>query len=117
MKIGEAGGRLSLVRVIAAMVVGAVVLGGIGYLFDLILGPVIQMSGWWTVFGSGGFILGGMMQAAREFAVPPPAERRAVRAFVRAREAAEAARTPQAPDAATAPDAPKATSTPPAPEA
>ena len=99
MKIGEAGDSLSLVRVIAAMIVGSVVLGGIGYVFDLVVGPMIQMSGWWTVFGSGGFILGGMLQAAREFTVPQPAERRAVAAEVRARQAAEAASEPPAADA------------------
>jgi hypothetical protein len=49
------------------------------------------MSGWWTVFGSGGIILGGMLQAAREFAVPQPAERRALAAERRARRAARPA--------------------------
>ncbi|MGE3273406.1 MAG: hypothetical protein AB7P40_32025 [Chloroflexota bacterium] len=91
MKIGVAGDSLSLARVIAAMIVGAVVLGGAGYLFDLAIGPMIQMSGWWLVTGSGGLILGGMIQAAREYAVPQPAERRAVAAEVRARQAAEEA--------------------------
>jgi hypothetical protein len=90
MKIGVAGDGLSLARVIAAMVVGAVVLGVLGYLFDLAIGPMIAMSGWWTVTASGGLILGGMLQAAREWAVPQPAERRVVAARIRAREAAEA---------------------------
>ena len=90
MKIGEAGDSLSLVRVIAAMVVASAALAGIGYLFDLIIGPVIGMSGWWTVFCTGGFILGGMIQATREFAVPQPAERRALAAEIQAREQAEA---------------------------
>jgi hypothetical protein len=90
MKIGEPGDSLSLVRVIGAMVVGAVALAGIGYLFDLIVGPAIGMSGWWTVFCTGGFILGGMIQAAREFTVPQPAERQAVAAEARAGEQAEA---------------------------
>jgi hypothetical protein len=99
MKIGEAGDSLSLVRVIAAMIVGGAALAGIGYLFDLVIGPVINMSGWWTVFCTGGIILGGMIQAAREFAVPRPAERRAVAAEARAREQA------QAPEKATTPDA------------
>lgn len=89
MKIGEPGDSLSLVRVIGAMVVGAVALAGIGYLFDLIVGPAIGMGGWWTVFCTGGFILGGMIQAAREFTVPQPAERQAVAAEARAREQAE----------------------------
>ena len=89
MKIGEAGDSLSLARVIGAMVVGAVALAGIGYLFDLIVGPAIGMSGWWTVFCTGGFILGGMIQAAREFTVPRPAERQAVAAEARARAQAE----------------------------
>src|SRR4051794_3147476 len=99
MKIGEAGDSLSLVRVIGAMVVGGAALAGIGYLFDLIVGPAIAMSGWWTVFCSGGIILGGMIQAAREFAVPQPAERRAVAAELRAREQADAEKAAPAPDA------------------
>ncbi len=90
MKIGEAGDSLSLVRVIGAMVVAGAALAGIGYLFDVIVGPAIGMSGWWTVFATGGFILGGMVQATREFAVPQPAERRAVAAEAQAREQAEA---------------------------
>jgi len=98
MKIGEAGDSLSLVRVIGAMVVAGAALAGIGYLFDLIVGPAIGMSGWWTVFGTGGFILGGMIQATREFAVPQPAERRALAAAA-AREQAEARSAAPAPDA------------------
>ena len=94
MKIGGAGDRLSLVRVIAAMVVAGAALAGIGYLFDLIVGPAIGMSGWWTVFGTGGIILGGMLQAVREFAVPAPAEPRALAA-----EAAQADESAPAPDA------------------
>jgi hypothetical protein len=90
MKIGEAGDSLSLARVIGAMVVGGAALAGIGYLFDLIVGPAIAMSGWWTVFCTVGIILGGMIQASREFAVPQPAERRAVAAELQAREQAEA---------------------------
>ena len=89
MKIGEAGDSLSLARVIGAMLVAGAALAGVGYLFDLIVGPAIGMSGWWTVFGAGGIILGGMIQATREFAVPQPAERRAL-AEARAREQAEA---------------------------
>src|SRR4029078_290540 len=88
MKIGEAGDSLSLVRVLAAMVIGGAAFAGLGYLFDLLVAPAIVMSGWWTVFGSGGFILGGMIQATREFAVPQPAERRAVAAERPAREQA-----------------------------
>jgi hypothetical protein len=90
MKIGEAGDNLSLVRVILAMLVGAIVLGGVGYAFDLVVGPAIRMSGWWTVFATGGLILGGMLQAAREFTVPQPAERREVAARLRAQQEAEA---------------------------
>ena len=86
MKIGESGDSLSLARVIGAMVVAGAALAGIGYLFDLIVGPAIGMSGWWTVFCMGGIILGGMIQAAREFAVPQPAERRAVAAELQARD-------------------------------
>ena len=94
MKIGEPGDNLSLVRVLAAMVACGAALAGLGYLFDLIVGPAIGMSGWWTVFGAGGIILGGMIQATREFAVPQPAERRALAAEARARRAAEAPETP-----------------------
>src|SRR3954465_9422048 len=94
MKIGEAGDSLSLVRVLAAMIVGGAALAGIGYLFDLIVGPSISMSGWGTVFASGGIILGGMIQATREFAVPQPAERRALAAERRARAQAAAASAP-----------------------
>jgi hypothetical protein len=106
MKIGEAGDGLSLVRVLAAMVIGGAALSGIGYLFDLLVGPAIDMSGWWTVFGSGGFILGGMIQATREFAVPQPAERRALAAEARARAASEAPASTETPpsDAATTPE-------------
>jgi hypothetical protein len=90
MKIGQPGDSLSLVRVLAAMVVCGAALAGLGYLFDLIVGPAISMSGWWTVFGSGGVILGGMIQATREFAVPQVPERRALAAEARARAASEA---------------------------
>jgi hypothetical protein len=90
MKIGVAGDGLSLVRVFAAMALGGAALAGLGYLFDLVVGPAISMSGWWTVFGSGGIILGGMLQATREFAVPQPAERRALAAERRAARAAAA---------------------------
>jgi hypothetical protein len=80
------------------MVVFGAALAGLGYLFDLIVGPAIGMSGWWTVFGPGGFILGGLIQATREFAVPQPAERRALAAEARAKRAAEAAQAePMAP--------------------
>ena len=105
MKIGVAGDSLSLARVIAAMIAAAVVLAGFGYLFDLIVGPSIAMSGWWTVFATGGFILGGMIQATREFAVPQPAERRAVAAELRARRQAEAAAASETEAAAPKPDA------------
>ncbi|MCC7368271.1 MAG: hypothetical protein IT306_07610 [Chloroflexi bacterium] len=91
MKIGDAGDSLSLVRVILAMLVGGLVLGVVGYGFDRAIGPMIAMNGWWTVFASGGFILGGMLQAAREFGDPQPAERRVMAARTRAREAAESA--------------------------
>ena len=110
MKIGEAGDSLSLVRVIGAMVVAGAALAGIGYLFDLIVGPAIGMSGWWTVFCTGGIILGGMIQAAREFVVPQPAERQAVAAEARAREQADAQNaTPTADAASTESAAPAST--------
>jgi len=105
MKIGEAGDGLSLVRVLAAMVVCGAALAGVGYLFDLVVGPAISMSGWWTVFCAGGIILGGMIQAAREFAVPQPAERRALAAERRARAQAEAPAHEQAEAPASSRDA------------
>jgi hypothetical protein len=86
VKLGEPGDGLSLARVFGAIVVGGVVLGLVGYIFDLVVGPAIAMGGWWTVFGAGGVILGAMIQAAREFAVPAPAEHEAVARAVRARE-------------------------------
>lgn len=88
MNIGVAGDRLSLARVIGAMVVVAALLGAIGYAFDLLIGPLISMGGWWTVFATGGFILGGMLQAAREFAVPSEAERESIEEETAARVAA-----------------------------
>jgi len=104
MKIGQPGDRLSLVRVLAAMVVGGAALAGIGYLFDLIVGPAISMSGWWTVFCAGGIILGGMIQATREFAVPQPAERRALAAEARARaQAAAQTEAPEVPESTESP--------------
>jgi hypothetical protein len=121
MKIGKAGDGLSLARVIIAMAVGAIVLGGAGYLFDRAIGPMIEMNGWWTVTGSLGLILGGMFQAAREWAIPQPDERRAVAARLRARaaaeEAAEAAAEAEAKagDTDTAPVASAKTSEPAAP--
>lgn len=99
MKIGRPGDSLSLPRVLAAMVLGGVVLGAVGYLFDLLAGPLIGMSGWWTVFGSGGIILGGMLQAVREFAVPSPEEQEELREEAAAREAAVAAHETEAAEA------------------
>src|SRR3954469_17524850 len=112
MKIGTAGDGLSLVRVLAAMVVCAAALAGLGYLFDLIIGPAISMSGWWTVFGAGGFILGGLVQAAREFAVPQPFERRALAAEARARRATEAAESAEATGSADPASSPAESPTP-----
>ena len=90
MNIGTPGDSLSLARVFVAMIVGGAALSGIGYLFDLAVGPAIAMSGWWTVFGTGGICFAGMLQAAREFTVPQPAERRAVAAEARAKAQAAA---------------------------
>jgi hypothetical protein len=90
VKIGQAGDRLSLARVFGVMLAGGILLGLVGYLLDLIVGPMISMNGWWTVFASGGVIIGAMIQCTREYAVPQPAERRAVEAEVRAREQASA---------------------------
>ena len=86
MKIGQPGDRLSLARVFAAMLVGGVVLGVVGFFFDLVVSPAINMGGWWTVFASSGVILGAMMQVVREYAVPQPAEQAALAAEAQARE-------------------------------
>ena len=96
MKVGQPGDRWSLARVVAAMVVGGILLGAVGYVFDLVVGPAIGQGGWWTVFFHGGLIAGATAQAVREFATPTPAEREAVAAEARA-SAADA--TPDAPDA------------------
>ena len=88
MRIGQPGDRWSLARVFAALLLGGAILGALGYLFDLVVGPLIGMSGWWTVFFTGGLIVGAMLQGVREFAVPLPAERGAVATEVRARDAA-----------------------------
>jgi hypothetical protein len=67
---GEPGDRWSLARVYGAMLVAAVVGGLLGYLFDLLVGPLIGQHGWWTVTGSAGAIAGATAQAVREFARP-----------------------------------------------
>jgi hypothetical protein len=94
MKLGEPGDRLSLARVFGAMIAGGVLLGLVGYIFDLVVGPLIGMGGWWTVFASGGVILGTMIQVNREYAVPAPAERAVVEMRMRAREATESTPEP-----------------------
>ena len=69
--LGQPGDRWSLARVYVAMVVGAVVGGLLGYVvIDLVIGPLIGQSGWWTVTGSGGAIVGLTVQAVREYATP-----------------------------------------------
>ncbi|MCC6174374.1 MAG: hypothetical protein IT305_03630 [Chloroflexi bacterium] len=89
MNIGEAGDRWSLARVVVAALAVGVVLGALGYVFDLVAGPTIGMSGWWTVCFFGGIILGAAKQGVREFAVPRPEERAALAAEARAAAAAE----------------------------
>ncbi len=98
MRIGQPGDRLSLARVFAAMLLGAVVLGAVGYLFDVVVGPLIGMHGWCTVFCTGGLILGAMLQGVREYAIPLPAEREVVAEELRAR-APEGDATPKPEDA------------------
>jgi hypothetical protein len=68
--MGEPGGRWALVRVFLAMLVVAAVAGAVGYIFDVLVGPLIGQSGWWTVTAAGGAIAGATAQAVREFAVP-----------------------------------------------
>ena len=76
---------------LAAMVGGGLIFGAVGYAFDLVVGPLIGMNGWWTVFFNGGLIVGAMLQGVREFAIPLPAERAALAAEGRAHAAREQA--------------------------
>ncbi len=55
---------------LAAMLVGTLLFGAIGYAFDLVIGPHIGQHGWWTVTGLGGTIAGATAQAVREFSTP-----------------------------------------------
>jgi hypothetical protein len=68
--LGQPGDRWSLARVYAALLIGAVVGGLLGYVVDLVIEPLIGQSGWWTVTGCGGAIAGLTAQAVREFATP-----------------------------------------------
>ncbi|MBA2446548.1 MAG: hypothetical protein H0V51_00820 [Chloroflexi bacterium] len=69
--MGQPGDRWSLARVYGALVMGAVGGGVLGYvLIDLLFGPLIGQGGWWTVFASGGAIVGLTLQGVREFAKP-----------------------------------------------
>ena len=69
--LGQPGDRWSLARVYLALLIGAVVGGLLGYVVvDLVVGPLIGQSGWWTVTGSGGATAGLTAQAVREFATP-----------------------------------------------
>ena len=68
---GQPGDRWSLARVYATLVVGAVAGGVLGYvLVDLLIGPLIDQGGWWTVCAFGGAIVGLALQGVREFAKP-----------------------------------------------
>ncbi|HYU21083.1 MAG TPA: hypothetical protein VEQ11_20530 [Chloroflexota bacterium] len=67
---GEPGDRWSLPRVYAAMLVGALLGGALGYLLDLVIGPLVSQSGWWLVVGFGGGIAAAAAQCVREFATP-----------------------------------------------
>ncbi len=69
-QFGTPGDRWSLLRVLAAMVLGTLLFGALGYLFDLVIGPLIGQHGWWTVTGLGGTIAGATAQAVREFSTP-----------------------------------------------
>jgi hypothetical protein len=68
---GEPGDRWALARVYGAMLAAAVVGGALGYVVDLVIGPLVEQSGWWVVFGLGGGIAGATLQGVREFATPP----------------------------------------------
>ena len=69
-RFGTPGDRLSLLRVFAAALVATLACGVLGYLFDLVIGPLIDQHGWWTVTGLGGTIVGATAQAVREFGTP-----------------------------------------------
>ena len=69
-QFGTPGDRWSLLRVVGAALAATLVLGALGYLFDLVVGPLIGQHGWWTVTGLGGTILGATAQAVREFGTP-----------------------------------------------
>ena len=69
-RFGTPGDRLSLLRVFAAALVATLAFGVLGYLFDLVIGPLIGQYGWWTVTGLGGTIVGATAQAVREFGTP-----------------------------------------------
>ncbi|MFN8524451.1 MAG: hypothetical protein U0821_15230 [Chloroflexota bacterium] len=70
LNLGQPNDALSFPRVLAAGLLVAVVLGLAGWVFDLVIGPLIGMSGWWTVTGAGGFIYGITLQSVREYAAP-----------------------------------------------
>lgn len=67
---GRPGDRWGLARVYGAMVIATVVGAILGYAIDLVIGPLVGQSGWWTVFAFGGTIAGAMVQGVREYAVP-----------------------------------------------
>ena len=67
---GTPGDRWSLARVLGAMVLGAIAGGVLGFVVDLVIGPLVSQSGWWVVLGMAGVIAGGTAEAVREFARP-----------------------------------------------
>ena len=69
-RFGTPGDRWSLLRVFGAMLGATILFGAVGYLFDLVIGPLIGQHGWWTVTGLGGTIVGATAQAVREFGTP-----------------------------------------------
>ncbi len=67
---GVPGDRWSLARVFLAMLAATFVGATVGYVFDLLIGPLIGQHGWWTVTCLGGTIVGVAAQSVREFATP-----------------------------------------------
>lgn len=65
---GRPGDRWSLPRVFGAMLIATLVGAALGWLVDLLIGPLVGQGGWWTVFAFSGTIAGATAQAVREFA-------------------------------------------------
>jgi hypothetical protein len=69
---GSPADALSFPRVLLAGILYSIALGALGYVFDVAVGPLIGMWGWWNVAWFGGLILGITRQCVREYARPVP---------------------------------------------